>query len=399
MKKKRVALVVPALTNGGGVSTTARFISRILSKVEDYDVSCISLATSAHDEASVRLLKPTTWFRGPEIHNKLWSHGVYQHVGCQWAEFEFQRYMPRRALTQVLNEYDLIQVVAGAPAAAYIARDVSKPVTLFIATLARLERKQTAQNVSLQRLIYRHIMQPIVSDIEKRALRKVAHVFAETEYAKQAILPYVERSRISTDTIGIDIERFYPVSEGNRADNYVLSVGRFSDARKNINLLFRAYALLRTSVPDAPRLLLAGASAPTPSSWDFACQLGVADYIDYQPNVSMGELVALYQNAMFFVLSSDEEGLGIVLLEAMACATPVISTRCGGPDSVISTEVGFLTPVGDANAMAERMLWMIQHVAERRKMGRAGRRMIEARFSSEVVGEKYLRVYHQLLNN
>jgi len=105
----------------------------------------------------------------------------------------------------------------------------------------------------------------------------------------------------------------------------------------------------------------------------------------------------LYQNAVVFVLTSDEEGLGIVLLEAMACATPVISTRCGGPNTVVSDEVGFLTPVGDAQSLAERILWMLQNPEQRRRMGQAGRNLVEARFSNEVVGKKYQDVYDKLL--
>ena len=76
----------------------------------------------------------------------------------------------------------------------------------------------------------------------------------------------------------------------------------------------------------------------------------------------------------------------------------MISTRCGGPDSVISDQVGFLTPVGDAQAMAERLVWMLQNPQARRQMGLAGREMVERRFSNAIVGQKYLDVYEKLLN-
>jgi colanic acid/amylovoran biosynthesis glycosyltransferase len=81
----------------------------------------------------------------------------------------------------------------------------------------------------------------------------------------------------------------------------------------------------------------------------------------------------------------------------MACATPVISTRCGGPDSVVSDDIGFLVPIGDAQAMAEKLVWMLKNPALRRKMGQAGREMVESRFSKELVGQKYLDVYDRLL--
>ena len=54
-----------------------------------------------------------------------------------------------------------------------------------------------------------------------------------------------------------------------------------------------------------------------------------------------------------FLLSSNEEGLGLVIGEAMAAGLPVVSTRCGGPETfVVEGVTGYLTPVGDAQAMA-----------------------------------------------
>ncbi len=234
-------------------------------------------------------------------------------------------------------------------------------------------------------------------ELKDKHLTKFDHVFAETEYTRQAILPYVDSSRITIDTIGVDTHQFQPISEEQRTDNYILSVGRFDDARKNVALLLEAYALLRQRMPEAPRLILAGETAPTPAVWTRARDLSITDHIVIKKSVHFDELVALYQNAAVYLLSSDEEGLGIVLLEAMACATPVISTRCGGPDSVVSDKTGFLTPVGDAQALAERMLWMLRNPEQRRNMGQAGRQMVELRFSNEVVGQKYLKVYDKLL--
>ncbi len=203
--------------------------------------------------------------------------------------------------------------------------------------------------------------------------------------------------KISIDSIGVDIHHFQPIPEKQRTDDYVLSVGRFDDARKNVILLFEAYALLRQREPDAPKLILAGQTAPSPAAWNKARNLGITEHIVVKKDISTDELIGLYQNAAVFMLTSDEEGLGIVLLEAMACATPVISTRSGGPDSVISDQVGFLTPKGDAEALAGQLLWMLQNPERRRSMGLAGRRMVEKRFSNEVVGKKYLEVYAKLL--
>lgn len=397
-RRYKIALVKQGkYGDDGGISSVCRFLYRTIASVERYEVQLLSLETAYNAPVNVRLLSPKSWFRGIQIVGYTWQDIPAKHVGMCFSELEFQRYMPHRLLTDLLNRFDLIQVVAGGPATANVVSHTAKPACLFMATLARLERKSILQKASFPRKLNGHMMLPIVSRIERQALSRVEHVFAETEYTRQAILPYVEAAKVTIDTIGVDTQRFQPVSEKQRTNDYILSVGRFADARKNAALLFEAYALLRQRISAVPRLILAGQTAPAPAAWARARDLGITDHIAVKQGVSFDELIALYQNAAVYVLSSDEEGLGIVLLEAMACATPVISTRCGGPDSVVSDQVGFLIPIGDAPALAERLLWMLQNPERRRHMGRAGRQMVEVRFSNEVVGRKYLTVYDKLL--
>lgn len=401
IKKKKVALLIGAdISDGreirGGVAVVASFLHQLLLNSERYTPYYISMAVSSSDEKSVRFLSPGTWNSKPQIVSGEWCNVPYTHAGAFLTEFEFQRYMPRKNLSEFLNQFDLIQVVSGTPAIANVTKYVDVPVCLFVATMINLERKSMLQHSKWFRRLYGQLMLPIVSKIEIQALRNMDHVFAETLYTKQAITPFILDEKISVDSIGIDIQHFKPIR--NRSDDYILSTGRLSDPRKNIGLLFKAYALLRQQSPHAPKLILAGLSGPSQADWDLASELQITNHIEFHHEVPLAELITLYQNAALFVLSSDEEGLGIVLLEALACATPVISTRCGGPNSVVTDQVGFLTPVGDAKAMAERLYWMLQNPEKRYKMGQSGRKMIEARFSKEAVGQKYLDIYDKLLD-
>jgi len=196
---------------------------------------------------------------------------------------------------------------------------------------------------------------------------------------------------------GVDVDMFYP-AEAPPADGYILSVGRFSDPRKNVRLLFQAYRRLRERLAHAPRLVLVG-ERPRSLDWAEAASGGIADHIELHANVQPELLPSLYRQASMFVLSSDEEGLGIVILEAMASGLPVMSTRCGGPETcVVEGETGYLTPVGDAEALAAGMQNLLEDVALRRRLGRAGRRLVESRFSTETAGVPFLTVYDRLLD-
>ncbi len=398
-RRFKVALVIPGFPSSGGLTSVGNFLHEVLRRTEEYEHCFVSIASSRNDIQSVRLLSPGSWARGISKVEKIWQNETYICIGSFMAELEFQRYRPRRILTDLLNEYDLIQIVAGSPAWAYIARDVVKPICLQVATLAHLERAAIVKHASIPRKILMAVMTPLIWRLEKVSLQSIVdHVFADGEYTRQAMLPYIDVNRISLGPPGVDTRIFRPIEY--RTQRYILSVGRFADPRKNVALLFKAYGLLKQQSPDLPPLILAGSSPPSSNDWKQADIYGIINNIIFYQNVTLEQLVSLYQNATLFVLSSDEEGLGIVLLEAMACGVPVVATRCGGPDSVVlEGKTGFLTPIGDSAALAEKVKWLLNHPEENNRMGKAGRLWVEQHFSIEAAGKVFLDVYKRLLQD
>jgi glycosyltransferase involved in cell wall biosynthesis len=90
----------------------------------------------------------------------------------------------------------------------------------------------------------------------------------------------------------------------------------------------------------------------------------------------------------------------MVVLEAMACGTPVVATRCGGPDGVIADGLdGFLVDRGDARAMADRIVRLVSDPGLRDAMGACARATIEERYSEEVAGARFEQVWETLLDD
>lgn len=92
-----------------------------------------------------------------------------------------------------------------------------------------------------------------------------------------------------------------------------------------------------------------------------------------------------------FVLSSRDEGLPGVLIQAMACGAPVISTDChAGPSEIIEHGVdGLLVPVGDVAALAEKIRYLLDHADVRQRLGDAARRSAQ-RFNLDNVMNNYV---------
>ena len=102
-------------------------------------------------------------------------------------------------------------------------------------------------------------------------------------------------------------------------------------------------------------------------------------------------------HSKIFVLSSYWEGFGNVIIEAMACGVPVISTRCpSGPDEIITDgENGLLVPVGDVDALAEAILKLLKDEPLRKRLAEAGRRRAED-FRVEKMVAEYERVFEEV---
>lgn len=402
-RKIKIAIIVPSLFGGGGVPAVARFIKDSILSSGEFDLKLVSLATSQTDDCSVQLKKPSTWFTGVRMKQGEWDGLPYFHVGCMASEFEFQRLKPRQLLQEVLSDCDLIQVVSGSPAWALPVIGMGKPVALQVATRAIVERRRKEQMERGPVAWWHWLMTRITDKMDDRALCEVDVVQVENIWMQNYVTSV--RSKVEPRILfappGVNAKVFHPAYQrlhSDMTDPYILSVGRFDDPRKNIELLLEAYALMRFSMKDPPRLLLVGASGPSPTFWQRVRELNLQASVSFQSNPTDEQLVRYYQQALCFALSSDEEGFGVVLAEAMACGVPVVATRCGGPEGIITNTVnGFLVPMGNALVLANRMQLLVQNKALNKQMGQAGRQTIESRFTSEIAGEVFLDTYRKFL--
>jgi glycosyltransferase involved in cell wall biosynthesis len=128
----------------------------------------------------------------------------------------------------------------------------------------------------------------------------------------------------------------------------ILSVGRLKRV-KNHALLMRAFAQLKRA--DA-RLMLVGNGELEEDLLGLASRLGIADRTVFAGFQS--DPTPFYRTADLFVLSSDHEGFGNVIVEAMACGIPVVSTDCpSGPSEILAGgKYGTLVPAGDTDTLA-----------------------------------------------
>jgi glycosyltransferase involved in cell wall biosynthesis len=109
-------------------------------------------------------------------------------------------------------------------------------------------------------------------------------------------------------------------------------------------------------------------------------------------------LITRLASSSIFVLSSLYEGFGLVIVEAMSCGVPVVSTACPcGPKDIISEgENGYLVPVGDRSALADRISRLIEDSNLRKQMGASALKTSQQYSMNRIIGQ-WMSLFEELL--
>lgn len=164
--------------------------------------------------------------------------------------------------------------------------------------------------------------------------------------------------------------------------------------RKRVEALPLLLRAVRRRHP-AARLRVVGLSRDTnPELLRLAERIGVSDGIEFVGALRSGDIGAQYRAAKVLLVPSAYEGLPMVILEAFAHGLPCVATAVSGhPEVVVDGENGFLVPLHDIEAMADRAAALLGDAALRDRLGAAARASVAARFTAERQVREYLAWY------
>jgi starch synthase len=210
--------------------------------------------------------------------------------------------------------------------------------------------------------------------------------------------PEIYRPRLSLETMtrfGIDPSR-----------PFALFNGRIT-RQKGLPLLLTAalkldpqyQVVIVASSPDTPEI----AAEVAALAGRVSAERGNLVWIDHF--ISREDLIHLHSHAAVFVCPSIYEPFGLVILEAMACETPVVASRVGGiPEIVVEGETGYLVDFNPADpdaftsALAGRLEELLGDAPVAAKMGKAGRERVLQHFGWRAIASQTLQLYDRLLS-
>ncbi|MCC6443329.1 MAG: glycosyltransferase family 4 protein [Armatimonadetes bacterium] len=167
---------------------------------------------------------------------------------------------------------------------------------------------------------------------------------------------------------------------------------------KGIHFLIDAFAQIAEEYPSL-QLLIIGKTGDEKYAESLKCQAagsGLSERVLFKGALPPDEVAGYMAQSLALVLPSLSEGLGRVIIEAMTCATPVIGTQVGGiPDLIRDGETGFLAPPGSADALADRLRWLLAHPEDSLRMGQKAQEYAGKYYSNKAYIDSYAGMFHQ----
>jgi glycosyltransferase involved in cell wall biosynthesis len=236
-----------------------------------------------------------------------------------------------------------------------------------------------------------HVASQHTTRTETAEYAEADYISVPSEFARRSFVDRgVPGRKVLHIPYGVDLSMFHPEP---KCDNVfrIVHCGGIS-FRKGVHHLLRAFAEL--DLPNA-ELWLIGAVAPE-----------LDDYRRRHPfrgvtlrgTFAQSQLCRELSKASVFALASIEEGLALVIPQAMACGLPVVcSGSTGGADVVRHGVDGFVFNAGDVGALKGHLRWCYEHQDRLAEMGRAARERVTAGFSWDDYGDRIETVYRNVL--
>lgn len=197
-----------------------------------------------------------------------------------------------------------------------------------------------------------------------------------------------ERAEIAVTPFGVDLARFAPDPAPRMRGPLTIGIVKTLASKYGVDLLLRAFAGLLAdadvqALPGACRLLIVGDGPQRAELEALARELGVAPRTEFAGAVAHADVPAWLNRLDIYAAPSrlDSESFGVAVIEASACARPVVVSDVGGlPEVVRDGETGLIVPRNDVPALQAALKRLVLDAGLRERLGRAGRAHVQREY-------------------
>lgn len=233
---------------------------------------------------------------------------------------------------------------------------------------------------------------------QKKAVINADYLHATAESEKENLLKLGYNRKIAVIANGIDVESI-AMKRNWKRNRQILFLSRIH-VKKGIEFLLEALACLKSSLGGyVVNIAGEGETVYINQLKNKAKTLGIAELVNFCDGVYGDKKWELFHNADLFVLPTYSENFGIVVAEALACGTPVITTK-GTPWKELETcHCGWWIEVGVQPIIDALQKFLALQENELESMGRNGRKLVEEKYSARKMAHDMVELYQRLIIN
>lgn len=251
---------------------------------------------------------------------------------------------------------------------------------------------------------------PVKSILHKTWLTfnlKSASVIASTSFDMARVIRGLSKSLkcIEITPFGVDVDKFRSVMGGEDKTIFIFGTVKSLHDKYGVDILISAFALfLAREFLDRTfsnvELHLVGDGPERVSLESLVASLGLSDSVKFFGAVPHESVPEELSNFDVYCALSRQESFGVAVIEASSCGLPVIVSDAGGlPEVVVHGQTGFITPVGDIEAICAAMQRLYHDRALRETMGKNGRDFVVKNYSWQVCTQKMLSTYKKAIES
>jgi glycosyltransferase involved in cell wall biosynthesis len=233
--------------------------------------------------------------------------------------------------------------------------------------------------------------------MQKKVSKNLSHVITVSEQSKQDVAKEfaIPIQRLHVVPNGIDTDMFRPLPDVKRDENRIITTTSSDVPIKGLRYLLEAVASIAKE--RSINVTVVGTPRNDKGVGKLVRKLGLDRFVEFTGRIEDKDFAPYYARATLAVVPSLYEGFGFPAGEAMACKTPVVSTTGGALPEVVG-DAGVLVPPGDAKALEQAIVSLLDDSERRDRLGEEGFRRVHENFTWKRAAERMVAVYREAMN-
>lgn len=233
----------------------------------------------------------------------------------------------------------------------------------------------------------------LTSRLHRKTIQKCDTLIAITDQVKRLYSGFLDEDRIWTIPLGVDTEIFKPSRNPVQVEGSEILFAGYLYRLKGVECLIRAMNIIRKERKDV-KLRIIGNGPDKQSLQELTETLDLKARVIFEDQIPYTMMPEYYQRCSVFCFPTLGEPFGKVIIEAMACAKPVVSSDIGGSTEIIQNRKnGILVPAGRSDLLAREILGLLEDERLRKSIGASARETVIRKYSWEKIAKDYHKLY------